>query len=116
MDFQHGVQLLRVLGQTAAGDKLSYDALTAIHWTHRMGAVVVTLYLAGLAVMAARVRGLRGIAVTLGVLLAAQVTLGVSNILTGLNLVVAVGHNAGAALLLVGLVVLNFALAKRPRW
>ena len=111
MDFQHGFQLLRELGQTAAGDKLGYDALTAIHWTHRMGAVVVTLYLAGLAVMAARVRGLRSIAVALGVLLAAQVTLGVSNILTGLNLVVAVGHNAGAALLLVALVVLNFALA-----
>jgi cytochrome c oxidase assembly protein subunit 15 len=45
-----------------------------------------------------------------------QVTLGVSNILTGLNLAVAVGHNAGAALLLVALVVLNFALSQRTRW
>ena len=53
------------------------------------------------------------IAVTLGVLLAAQVTLGVSNILMALNLAVAVGHNAIAALLLVTLVVLNCALAKK---
>ena len=113
MDFRHGFQLLRELGQTATGEKLSYDALTAIHWTHRVGAVMVTLYLAGLGLLLARLRSMRGIAVTLGALLAAQVTLGVSNILTGLNLVVAVGHHAGAALLLGVLVVLNFALAKK---
>ncbi len=111
MDFAHGFQLLRELGQTAAGDKLSYDALTAIHWTHRVGAVVVTLYLAWLAWQVAHVPQLRTIAVGVGVLLAAQVALGLSNILTGLNLLVAVGHNAGAALLLVALVVLNFALS-----
>jgi cytochrome c oxidase assembly protein subunit 15 len=110
MDFQHGFQIFRELGQTAAGDKLSYDALTAIHWTHRVGAVVVTLYLAWLAWRAAKVAGLRGMAVAVGVLLAAQVTLGVSNILTGLNLAVAVAHNAGAALLLAAMVVLNFVL------
>jgi cytochrome c oxidase assembly protein subunit 15 len=114
MDFQHGFQLLRELGQTAAGDKLSYDALTAIHWTHRVGAVVVTLYLALLTALALRVSALRGIAVTLGVLLALQVTLGIGNILTGLKLAVAVGHNAGAALLLAALVVLNFALSRSP--
>lgn len=114
MDFQHGFQLLRELGQTAAGDKLSYDALTAIHWTHRVGAVVVTLYIAGLVVKTLQVHQLRLIAVILGIVLTLQVVLGISNILTGLNLAVAVGHNAGAALLLVVLVVLNFALSRRP--
>jgi cytochrome c oxidase assembly protein subunit 15 len=111
MDFQHGFQLLRELGQTAAGDKLSYDALTAIHWTHRVGAVVITCYLAWLAWRAARVGELRMVAVAIAVLLALQVSLGVGNILTGLKLAVAVAHNAGAALLLVALVVLNFALS-----
>ena len=115
MDFQHGFQLLRELGQTAAGDKLSYDALTAIHWSHRVGAIVVTLYLAWLTGLVARVPQLRTLAVSVGLLLALQVTLGVSNILTGLNLGVAVGHNAGAALLLMALVVLNCALCVRPR-
>ena len=114
MDFQHGFQLMRELGQTAAGDKLSYDALTAIHWTHRAAAVVVTCYLAWLALMAARIRGLRVIAASLGALLALQVLLGAGNILTGLKLMVAVAHNAGAALLLVVLVVLNFALSLKP--
>ena len=116
MDFQHGFQLLRELGQTAAGEKLSYDALTAIHWAHRVGAVVVTLYLGWLAWRAARVRGIRGIALALGALLVVQVTLGVGNIVSGLHLTVAVMHNAGAALLLITLVVLNFALSARPRW
>jgi cytochrome c oxidase assembly protein subunit 15 len=116
MDFRHGFQLLRELGQTAAGDKLSYHALTAIHWTHRVGAVVVTLYLAALLLMAWRTRELRGIATALGAALSLQVVLGVSNILTGLKLPVAVAHNAGAALLLVILVVLNFALSVRSRW
>jgi heme a synthase len=114
MDFQHGFQLLRELGQTAAGDKLSYDALTAIHWTHRVGAVVVTCYLAALAWMAARRALLRRIAVAVGALLALQVALGVANILTGLKLWVAVAHNGGAAALLAALVVLNFALSPKP--
>ena len=91
MDFKHGFQLLRELGQTAAGDKLSYDALTAIHWTHRIGALVVTTYLAILAVMTLRVAALRGMALLLAGVLTLQVILGVSNILTGLNLAVAVG-------------------------
>jgi cytochrome c oxidase assembly protein subunit 15 len=112
MDFRHGFQLLRELGQTAAGDKLSYDALTAIHWTHRVGAVVLTGYLAWLAWRTAHFNGLlRAIAFAIGVLLMVQVALGVGNILTGLKLAVAVAHNAGAALLLVALVVLNFALS-----
>lgn len=113
MDFQHGFQLLRELGQTAAGGKLSYDALTAIHWTHRVGAVVVTLYLAWLAWRVAK-EGMDVIALVIGVLLAAQVTLGIGNILTGLKLAVAVAHNAGAALLLAALVVLNSALSASP--
>ncbi len=111
MDFQHGFQLLRELGHTAAGDKLRYDALTAIHWTHRVGAVVVTGYLAWLSWRVSRVSGLRVIALVIGVLLVAQVSLGAGNILTGLKLAVAVAHNAGAALLLMALVVLNFALS-----
>jgi cytochrome c oxidase assembly protein subunit 15 len=108
--------LLRELGQTAAGDKLSYDALTAIHWTHRVGALVVTFYLTFLAVAVLREPRLQGLGLLLAFMLLVQVILGVSNILTGLKLAVAVGHNAGAALLLVTLVVLNFAVSVRSRW
>ncbi len=116
MAFKHGFQLVRELGMTAAGERLSYDALTAIHWTHRVGALVVTLYLAMLLFAAGRVAGMGGYALAAGALLATQVALGAANILTGLNLTVAVAHNACAALLLVALVVLNFALSLRSRF
>jgi cytochrome c oxidase assembly protein subunit 15 len=68
--------------------------------------------------MALRVRALRSTALLIGGLLILQVTLGVANVLTGLKLAVAVGHNAGAALLLVVLVVLNskvYNSSTRPR-
>ena len=47
------------------------------------------------------------------VLLVTQLTLGITNILAGLPLPVAVAHNALAALLLVTLVVINFRLFHR---
>jgi cytochrome c oxidase assembly protein subunit 15 len=115
MDFRHGFQLVRELGMTAAGERLSYDALTAIHWTHRVGALVLTIYLAVLLIVAGRVAGMWRYALAAGGLLAAQIALGIANILTGLNLTVAVAHNACAALLLVALVVLNFALSLQPQ-
>jgi len=47
MDFGHGFQIARELGMTAAGAPLTLDALTAIHWTHRAGALVTFLYIGG---------------------------------------------------------------------
>jgi cytochrome c oxidase assembly protein subunit 15 len=114
MDFRHGFQLVRELGMTAAGTHLAYEALTAIHWTHRAGAAVIALVAGGLAVAALRAPGLaRWGALLLGVLLA-QIALGVANVLGGLPLPVAVAHNAGAALLLAVLVMLNFVLSLKP--
>jgi len=57
------------------------------------------VYLAWLAHKAARA-GLRGFGIALGVLLLLQVGLGISNVMLGLPLAVAVAHNGGAALLL----------------
>ena len=114
MDFRHGFQIVRELGRTAAGDHLAYEALTAIHWTHRIGALVTLAYLAALAAALARVRGLARHAAILAALLALQVALGIANVLAGLPLAVAVAHNAVAALLLASLVVINFALSRVP--
>ncbi|MFX8114535.1 COX15/CtaA family protein, partial [Acinetobacter baumannii] len=41
MDFAHGFTFWRQLGKTASGDFISHDALVAIHWTHRVFAVLV---------------------------------------------------------------------------
>lgn len=114
MDFRHGFQLVRELGKTAAGTHLSYDAVTAIHWTHRVGALVTLLVVGGLALRllcnpaSARLGGL-----LLAVLLA-QVVVGIANVLGGLPLLLAAAHNAGAAILLLTMVVINFALSQKP--
>jgi len=113
MNFGQGFHLVRELGRTADGAHLSYDALTAIHWTHRVGALVIAVYIGLLVVRIYRIRGLRAISFALAMLLTVQILLGITNVLSGLQLPVAVAHNAGAALLLAAMVVLNFALFSR---
>lgn len=110
MDFRHGFQLVRELGMTAAGTHLSYDAITAIHWTHRVGALVTLLYVGAFALWLVRSPGLSRHGFALLCVLLLQVSLGIANVLGGLPLLVAAGHNAGAAILLVTMVVINFAL------
>ena len=112
MDFDHGFQIVRELGRTAAGGHLTHEALTAIHWTHRVGALVTLLVVGGLAYALSRIRGLARHAGVLALVLVAQIALGIANILAGLPLAVAVAHNAVAAILLVTLVVINFALSR----
>ena len=40
-DFANAFHVVRELGMTADGELLSNQALTAIHWTHRLGALIV---------------------------------------------------------------------------
>jgi cytochrome c oxidase assembly protein subunit 15 len=106
MDFGNAFHVVRELGKTPQGEPLSHDALRAIHWTHRLFALVALI-----AVLAAAARAFRllpRLAIAIGVLVALQFGLGVANVALGLPLALAAAHNAGAALLLVALVVLNF--------
>jgi len=113
MDFRHGFQLVRELGMTAAGTHLSYDAITAIHWTHRVGALVTLLYVGTFALALLRRPELMGYGGLLLTVLVAQVVLGIANVLASLPLLIAAAHNAGAAILLVTMVMINFALRSR---
>lgn len=113
MDFDHAYTLHRELGETASGELLPMTALTAIHWTHRLMALLVTLYLLWLATRLLRAPGLAGLGMSILVLLTVQVTLGISNVLFSLPLPLAVAHNAGAAWLLAALVWLNFRVRRR---
>lgn len=114
MDFRHGFQLVRELGMTAAGTHLSYDAITAIHWVHRVGAVVTFFIVGGFAFALWRIAGWAAYGGALAAVLLVQVGLGITNVLAGLPLAVAAAHNAGAAILLVTMVVINFALRQKP--
>lgn len=114
MDFRHGFQLVRELGRTADGGYLAYEALTAIHWTHRVGALVTLLYLSAIVVALSKIPGMARYGLALAAVLAVQIALGIANVLAGLPLAIAVAHNAVAALLLLTLVVINFALSRAP--
>jgi cytochrome c oxidase assembly protein subunit 15 len=106
MDFGNAFHVVRELGQAADGALLEREALTAIHWSHRVFALVVVLIVAWAAFKAYNVMKLLGAAIA--ALLAVQFSLGVANVAFSLPLPLAAAHNAGAALLLMALVVLNF--------
>jgi cytochrome c oxidase assembly protein subunit 15 len=114
MDFGHGFQLVRELGKTAAGTHLSYDAITAIHWTHRVGALVTLAVVGALALLLLRNPASARMGGVLLAVLLLQIVLGIANVLGGLPLLLAAAHNAGAAILLLTMVVINFALSPKP--
>lgn len=77
-----------------------------IHFFHRLGAVVVTAALLGLAWLLWRQRW-RAYAVAVSGALALQIAIGISIVKLQLPLGLATAHNAGAALLLLILIALN---------
>jgi cytochrome c oxidase assembly protein subunit 15 len=88
----------RALGRDVYGELLTIDHLAAIHWLHRLGAVLVLLIVGGLAIKLRR--AMPYFALVLVVALLLQVLLGILNVLAALPLVLAVAHNGGAAILL----------------
>ena len=105
VDFHQGFILWRGIGVNFEGGILDAAARSAIQIAHRAGALVVFCYLGWLAHRVAHA-GLRGFGIALGVLLVAQVALGIGNVKLGLPLPIADAHNAGAALLLFTMVAL----------
>ena len=111
-DYSSAFQIRRELGMTAQGELLSNEALTAIHWLHRMGAVVAGGVLAALAWALRGHPQLRSLGVALFGALALQLVLGVLNVLLSLPLLLAAAHNAGAALLVVIMVCISYQLRR----
>jgi cytochrome c oxidase assembly protein subunit 15 len=108
MDYQHGFTLWRQLGMTAGGEFLPFDALTAIHWTHRTFALAVALLLGWLGHKAMHIDGLQKTGRALLLMVALQFAIGVATVLLNWPLTIAVLHNGGAALLVVLTVMLNY--------
>ena len=111
-DFGEGFDPWRGIGVDYEGGVLDGASRIAIQMAHRIGAVVVALYIIALAVKLLRSPGLRGWATFLLLALALQATLGVLNVKLALPLTVAVLHNGGAVLLLFVLVTLLARLRK----
>lgn len=111
-DFLQGFNIFQHVGPNYLGGLLDNHARTAIHLTHRIGAVVVTMVLLALVLGLWRVRDgwSRRMMLVLLAALAIQISLGVSNVYWVLPLPVAVAHNAFGLVLLLVLVTLNYGL------
>jgi cytochrome c oxidase assembly protein subunit 15 len=107
MDIRNGFHVVRELGQSADGETLTMDALTAIHWMHRVGAIVAALVLGALG-FALRAAGHRSLGTALLGVLAVQITLGLANVWFSLPLPLAAAHNGGAAALVILMVLINY--------
>ena len=107
MDFANGFSLWRKLGMTSDGAYLPFDALTAIHYVHRSFAFVVALLLVWVGWRARNIDGLKPIARGLLAAVALQLCTGILTVYFQWPLVLAVLHNAGAALLVTLVAMLN---------
>jgi cytochrome c oxidase assembly protein subunit 15 len=107
MDFKDAFHMVRDLGQSKDGGVLSLASITAIQWTHRVGALISLIYLGTLGLVTLKYWQLKRWSTLLLVMLLVQIILGVSNLLLHLPLVLAVAHNFTAGLLVIILVALN---------
>ncbi len=101
MDFSQGFTLWRELGVGLDGANLGFQALTAIHYAHRLASYLVFAVLMALAVNLYRQPAFRREALWLGALIVLQAATGLSNVVLGWPLVGAVLHTTGAAALVV---------------
>jgi cytochrome c oxidase assembly protein subunit 15 len=108
-NYQDAFVLWRGLGINYAGGVLDHPARVAIHFTHRVGAVVagILLLVAGFAAFRGLGSGPRWAGVAVLVALALQISVGVFMVLRAFPLELAAAHNAGAALLVAATVLLN---------
>ena len=101
MDFQLGFTLWRELGAGHGGANFTFEALTAIHYVHRLSAYLVFAALLLLARQLYRSPGMRVHAHWVVLLVLWQLVTGVSNVVFGWPLLAAVSHTGGAAALVV---------------
>ena len=112
LDFAGAFQLGQEGIQSYLGGTMGNDARVTIQWLHRLGALITTLYILWLVVKLFRDK-YQGFAGWLLLVLAVQVTLGISNVVFSLPLSVAVAHNGVAARLFLTMVALVRTLGQQ---
>lgn len=113
MDAGEAFVLWRGLGVDYEGGVLDHPARVAIHFVHRIGAVIAAVVLAWLSWMAfgrGTTSAVRIAGAAVGIVLVVQLILGPLMVVGGLPLSLATAHNGVAALLLLAVVGLNRAL------
>jgi cytochrome c oxidase assembly protein subunit 15 len=103
MDFSQGFELWRHLGVTSDGEPISFAALTAIHYVHRLMAYLVLSMLALLAWQLNRLAAWRIHSRVLAGLVGLQLATGLSNVVLDWPLLAALLHTGGSAALVLTL-------------
>ena len=115
MDFQKGFLSWQSFGKNYEGGLLTPPARTAIHFTHRLGAVVVFFVLGaiGLKYLSNSNQQIKIAASYFLVALVTQLIIGIVMVWSSINLSLATAHNAFAAILLLSFINLLYSLKHR---
>jgi cytochrome c oxidase assembly protein subunit 15 len=106
-DYSEAFVLWRGIGIDYEGGVLDHPARVAVHFAHRLGAILAALLVSAFAVALLRRRAVRVDGAAVLAALAVQLALGASIVLFGVPLFVAVAHNGVAALLLLTVINAN---------
>tara|TARA_B100000212_G_scaffold90315_1_gene66275 strand:+ start:475 stop:1446 length:972 start_codon:yes stop_codon:yes gene_type:complete len=111
MDFSEGFNLAQEVGPNYLYGLLDNEARVAIHYSHRISAIVLTIIFL---ILISRLwfSSAAPLASTLGVILVTQISLGIMNVVYVLPLYIAIAHNLVAALLLLATLMVNLVIWK----
>jgi len=115
MDFANAFNLSHTPNVNYEFGILENPARTAIQVTHRIGALVLSIYLVflGIILLKQKIPVMRKIGIILLVILGTQVSLGILNVVLALPLAIAVLHNIVAAFLLLIVIAINHQLYRK---
>ena len=112
MDFKNGFNLNQEVGPNYLYGLLDNPSRVAIHYSHRVSAILVTLVFLIL-ISKLWFSNAAPLASTIGILLLTQISLGIINVVYVLPLYVAIAHNLVAALLLLTIFTVNYLAWKK---
>jgi cytochrome c oxidase assembly protein subunit 15 len=112
MDFKNGFNLNQEVGPNYLYGLLDNPSRVAVHYSHRVSALIVTLVFL---ILMSKLwfSSAAPLASTLGILLLTQISLGIINVVYVLPLYVAIAHNLVAALLLLTVFSINYLAWKK---
>lgn len=112
MDFKNGFNLIQEVGPNYLYGLLDNPSRVAIHYSHRVSAILVTVVFLIL-ISKLWFSNAAPLASTIGILLLTQISLGIINVVYVLPLYVAIAHNLVAALLLLAIFTVNYLAWKK---
>lgn len=116
IDWTHAFNFFLPIGINYEGGVLESTARVGIQWIHRLGALVVFLYILSLSayLLQKRYRSLHACVLTVLILVLMQCALGVINVVYQLPIIAAVLHNGCAAMLLATMFAMRYRVRREP--